>query len=917
MKKMLDKLRHRIGSLFGHQRRQEELARELRAHVAERSAELRASGLGETEAEHQARREFGSPDRFEEECRDAWGLRWWQDFRRDVTLASRRAWQQRGFSTVVVVTFALGVGLNTLMFSVFNSLWLNPGLYPEEDRVVRVYEYFSGGIDTRGQNPRGTSPLYFKERMEQSELAQDIALTMSFDHTISNPEAGLAPEFLPVLGATASLFRVLGVQPLLGRGFTEDEAEAGNDGVAVLYYDYWQSRFHGDPDVIGRRLYTDGNPREIIGVMPEHFQVPANLHLTDGSPGLDRVMIVPFGPRNWWGFLNDPHQRHFPWAGCFARLKPGVTYSQFRDELNAINARNGPLYPEQWEFEQRYHHRTEVATMNQDLIRENKTMLMLLQGAMGFVLLIGSINIVSLVLSRNSARRAEFALRLSLGASRGRLATQLMTETWLLALIGGLLGLGVAWGGLQGLAAGGAFRFFVVPPRLELDGPVVAFALVLASLVGIGAGLASSIPLLRDRRLRESLAEDGRTGSASRDAKTFRAVLLGTEIVFTAILLIGGTLLLRSFSKILQIDPGYRTENLLTSVVRLPSDRYDEDSTKQFIATFEQRLQELPGVESAGITNWPPLKVSGAWTWKLIRPGDDVENQELPICIGDAVGRHYFDALEIRLLQGRLFTAADYDENAAVAVIDRRVAETHFAGQDPIGQMVALPWHRDPLTAETPLTWLRVIGVVEPIRVNDLMGYSPLGGMIYKTYQQEVPFWVGLVIRTQGDPAALVPPVQSLLAELEPTAAVARVESMTEAIQRRYGRQQAFLFISLLVGAVAWSICTLGVYGMLAHSVACESKEIAIRRALGAPDGRVVRDVMKLWIQTAAIGLAIGLMGALLISQPLASTLYEIEPTDPVAYAAGGLALALTILASAALSARRAVSLDLVQTLRG
>lgn len=911
---LFNTLRNAIANLFKQRRLNADIKEEIEHHLAMTARKLEQSGLSPTEARRQALREFGHVDSTVEATQDSWGVRIWQDLVRDAALAWRRMKQYKGFSAVIILTFALGVGLNTIMFSLFNSLWLNPGLYPGEDRVVRVYEHFDGGWDDRGLNPRGTSPHFYLERAEQSELSEALGLTMVLDATVTGADAGLVPEYLPFLGVTPSLFRVLGVPPLIGRVFDEKEAERENDGVAVLFHDYWKTRFNGDPAVIGTTIYTDGKAREIIGVMPKTFQIPDIRHLTDGSPELNQIMLVPWRPQTSW--LDSPDQRHFPWAGCFARLKPGVTPVQFRDELNAINTRNGSLYPVQREFEQRHGHRTEVATMHEDLLRNNRLMLSLLQGAMFFVLLIACVNIVSLVLSRNSARRQEFALRLSLGASKPRLALQLVTEMWLLSTAGGIAGLVVAALGLQALDAVGVFKYFVVSPRLDLDASVVVFALIVSSMAGVASGLGSMMPLLRDRSLRAALAEEARTGTAGRESKTFRATLLATQIVFTAVLMVGGCLLLRSFSQILKIDPGFKTEKLLTGVVRLPQDRYDEEGTLRFFAEFERRLQEMPGVEAVGLTNWPPLKISGAWTWNLIRPSDDYLNGELRSCLGDAVSEHYFEALDIQVLQGRVFNAADYHSRSAVAVIDRRVAEMHFPGENPIGQLIAVPFKSRPLNADTELQWLRIVGVVEPIRVNDLLGYSPLGGMVYQTYVREIPYWAGFTIRTKDDPTLLLKPLRALLTNLDPMAAVGLPETMADAIRRRYGSQQTFLIISLTIAAVALLICTLGVYGMLTHSVSMQSKEIAIRRALGAPNIKVMSGVLAYWLKTAAVGLAIGLVGALLASHFLSGVLYEIQTTDPVSYAGTFSLLGLTLVGAAVVSAHKAVSLDMIEVLR-
>ena len=918
--KWIDILKHRMAS-FRSARRQSELKRELEHHFSARVADLRVAGMSEADAKREAAREFGASDRFEEECRDAWGLRWWQDFCRDVALAWRRMRQQRVFSAAIILTFALGIGLNTVMFRIFDSLWLNPELYPDEDRVVRIFDVYEGGVATAGQTLRGTSPQFYRERAEQSQLVEAMGLTMPLNGTVTMPDAGLRPEYVDWLGITSSMFEVLRVPPLLGRVFEEADEQPGADGVTILYHDYWVSRFHSDPEVIGKTLFTDGRPRKIVGVMPKDFVVPEVLHLTDGTAEMEgggekRRLLLPYGPRIWPEWLNTPERRHSVFNGSFARLKPGVASNQLRDELNAINVRNGALLPEQFEFEQRHGHRTEVATIQQDLIRESRSMLFLLQGALGVVLTIGCVNIVSLILSRNCGRRQEFALRMSLGAGRSRLARQLVTEMWLLALIGGVVGLGLAAVGLQGLEAAGVFKFFVVPPRVDIDWRVLGFALSLASVAGIAAGLGSLVPLWQDRRLGMAMADDARTGSAGPDAKRFRASLLAAEVMFTIILLVGGSLLLRSFAQIVAIDPGFETTRLLTGVVRLPQDRYDREGTIRFISEFEARLQEMPSVEAAGISNWPPLKVTGIWENQFIRPQDEFAGRDMPTTSGDAVGMHYFEALGIEVLRGRVFNAGDYGDGPPVAVIDRRVAETHFAGEDPIGQLIAVPPRGRILSVDAELQWLRVVGVVEAIRVENLLGYPTIGGTVYQTYRNRVPYWVGFLVRTEGDPVEMLDPVRDLLEEMEPTAAAGLTETMDAVIKRRYGDQKTFLVIGLYIATVALIICAVGVYGMLAHAVASQEKEIAIRRALGAMDGTVMNEVMGYWMGAAAVGLFIGLAGALALSGLLGEWLYQVGSSDPVSYAAAVAVLGGAVVMAAITSARRAASLSMSEVLR-
>ncbi len=900
----------RIRALFDDRRLEADLDEELRHHLELLTEENEKQGMSAKDARKRAHITLGGMEQLREAHRESRSVLWIENLWRDVVYACRRAGKSKRYSAVIVSTFALAIGLNVILFNLFNSLWLNPELFAEEDRVVRVYENFNDDWKLSPPEMRGTSGHLYLERLEQSELVSEMGATLQVNSTVTGD--GMLPEFVDYLYVTPSLFRVFNVAPLMGRVFDEDFAKSRRGGIAVLFYDYWKSRFDGDPSAIGTTIYLDGRACEIIGVMPESFRVPEILQ--GDVIGDERMLMTPILLRKG-GSLTSVERRYSTSLGNFARLKPGVTAERFRQELALLNERNGPLYPVQYEKGKRFEHRTEVATTNQDLLRNTRPMLILLQGALAIILVLGCINVVGLVLSRNSARKQEFAIRLSLGSTRRRLGLQIVSEVWLFGLVGGGLGVVFAAVGLRLLDAAGSFSMFVVPPRLDIEWRVFVYALLLSSATGAVTGLVSFIPILRDKYLGDSLEEDSRTGSASRGSKRFRAMLLATQIAFTLVLMVGGALLLRSFAEIVRIDPGFDSDNVLTGVIRLPTNRYDQAGTKQFISDFEGQLQELPGVEAAGITNWPPLKINAVWTMHFVRPEDDYLNALLPSCAGDSIGIHYFDALNIKLLKGRNFVPEDYSEDAAVAIIDSRIAARHFSNEDPIDKLIAVPFQRVPLNENSNLRWLKIVGVVEPIRGDNLLGYTSLDGMVYQTYQHQVPFWIGLAIKAKGDPKQLIDPIKELLVENESKAALALIETMEETIERRYKNQQTFLIVGLVVAFVALAISVVGVYGMLAHSISMQKKEIAIRRALGSSYSKLLTGILGYWLRASLVGVVIGLVVAVFATRYLEEVLYGVTPSDLVSFVVSVALLGLSIVASTYAPARSAVSTDVVADL--
>ena len=801
-----------------------------------------------------------------------------QDLRHGCRMLSKSP----GATAVVLLTLALGIGANTAMFSVVNSVLLRPLPYTDPERLVVVWnQYLANDFEELWLS----EPEYLDYR-ERNTVFEDLAIWVTGG---ANLTGGGAPERVSGAMASPSLFRVLGVDAVLGRTFLESESEPGRGRTILLSHGLWQRRFGGDEGVLSRSLELDGVTRRIVGVMPEGFQFPGD--------NIEAWIPYEVDPANLR--IRGNHFLH-----SLARLRPGVTIEQAEQEVCLIFAQmlemHPEFYPDGW--------RVFLEPLHSEVVGDVRPALLILLSAVGFVLMIACVNVANVQLARSTSRMREIAIRRALGAGQARIIRLLLTESGVLAMAGGAAGVLVAVWGIQAVLA-------VAPaevPRLAdvaVDARVLGFAAAISLATGLLFGLAPAVHLLRDssRALR-----DGARTSASRGHHRMRRMLVVAEVALSLVLLIGAGLMVRSLGRELAVDPGFETTNILTAQLALPEARYSEDHrTTAFYRRLEQRVAALPGVVDAGAVSQLPL--SGA----ILSGGTFIQDAEpnhpyLPFHMIEADWRTTTPglrrALGIELMRGRWFTEADDAAAPRVVVVDESFARRFWQDADPIGKLVAVDGH------PTEPEWWPIVGVVRHVKHN---GLSAEGReQIYFAHAQRPAREMFLTLRTSGDPKDIVAPLRREVQSLDAGLPVHNVQEMR---QRVAGATAQPRFRTLLLGVfagLALLLAVAGVYGVMSYFVGERTREIGIRQALGARPGQVLQLVINEGLGLALAGIASGLLGAFALTRVLDRMLYQTSATDPAIF--GGVALLMAAFAVLAgiPPARRATRVDPIAALR-
>lgn len=788
----------------------------------------------------------------------------------DLRYAARSLRKNPGFAAVAILTLALGIGASTAMFTLVNSVLLRPLEYREPERLTMLWERTPAG---EGENP--TSPRNFSGWREQAGSFTELAAT--FDRPL-NLTGGGEPEQVLTRMTTANFFSLLGASAQLGRTYLPGEDAAD---VAVLSHRLWQRRFGGDPGVIGRAIDVDGQPLTVVGVMPADFR----------SVGMRPELWVPVELDREW------HGRYLQVVG---RLRPGVTLGQAQTEMTTIGRRLAAAYPDAnagWGVN--------VVPMHEQVTGDVRPALLVLFGAVGLLLLITCANVANLLLGRAAARRKEMAVRLSLGATRGRLIRQTLTESLLLVGAAGVLGLALATWGTATLVR-------VLPPDLALprldevgvDGRVLAFALVVSLLTGVLFGIAPAL-FASALRLAEALREATRGSTGERSA--LRKALVIAEVALAVVLLVGAGLLGRSLQRLLEVDAGMRTEQVLTMRLTLAGTRYQEEAAlRNFMGSLIPRLEVLPGASSVGAETYLPL--TGEWIGHsffrtdrpLPGPGEDLSTH-IRVIAGD-----YFRALGIPLLAGRAFNARDDESAPPVFVINQELARRYFAGEDPIGKRISFVWG-DTITGE-------IVGVVGSIREQGpTQEPSPA---IYRPHAQMPSPQMSVAIRTAGDPRALASAATAAVREIDPNQPVAEIRTMEQVASSVVARPRFNLYVFGGFAGMSLLLAALGLYGVVSYSVTQRSQEIGVRVALGAQNRDVIQLILRQGMRLTIVGLLLGLVVALAAARVMASLLFGIGAADPVTLVAVPAFLAMVALLASYLPARRATRVDLLVALR-
>lgn len=797
---------------------------------------------------------------------------------RDLRYALRGLARSPLFTSVALLSIALGIGANTAIFSVVNTLLLRPLPYAEADRLAVVWEHNL----PRDRKNNVVSPGNFIYWRELNQSFKELsAVSMTFRTTLTG--AGDATE-LPVQYISGTLFGVLGIRPAIGRDFTPQE-DAPGVGVVTISDRLWRQRFGADPSIVNRNLMLDGRPNLVAGVMPPGFSI------LDKS--VDVWSTVGFSPA-----ARTPRGR---WICVVGRLKDGVSMAQAQQDMARVHAeltRRFPAFNTGWT--------ANVVPLREQLTGEVRPALWVMLGAVGFVLLIACANVGNLVLARATARQRELAVRAALGAGRGRLIRQMLAESVLLSLVGATAGLVLAWWAMVALRTTVAERLPIA--RLEqvgIDGKVLLFtvaaALVSAFIFGIAPALTSA-----GAKLTDTLKDGGRSGSAARGARV-RSAFVVVEMALALILLVGAGLLLRSFVTLLRVDPGFDPSRTMTVKVSIPQSKYTNATQQQaFFNQLFERLDALPGVTSAGGTSFLPMNGLGAATgFEIVGKPKPAPGQE-PVTDVRVVTHDYFKAMGVPLLRGRAFDGRDAGIAIRRVIVNQTLASTYFPGEDPIGKSIVVGWN-DPGPDE-------IVGIVGDVRQQDLE--TEARATIYWPPSRFTYPFMTIAIRTAADPRGVVSPAIAALHDMDPNVAAADVRTMEEVIDLSVAQRRLTMLLLSIFAGLALVLAAVGIYGVIGYSVSQRTQEIGIRMALGAPRGSVMRMVVGQAMTLALVGVAVGAIGAWLLSRLMQKLLFGVTASDPLTFVAVSALLALVAALAASVPGLRATRVDPVIALR-
>jgi len=800
----------------------------------------------------------------------------------DLRYAFRLLGKSPGFTAIAVLTLALGIGANTAIFTVVNAVLLRPLGFRDPSRVVLVAE--------KSAYPTvSTSYENYIDWRDQSHSFDSLEATRGATITLTG--AG-EPERLNVRMATAPLFPLLGVNAILGRTFLAEEDHAGGSPVVVLGYGVWQRRFGGSHDILGKSITLDSRPYTVVGVLPRGFELlqPADVFL-------------PFTP--WAETLPDDRNWH-PGIFAIGRLKAGISREQARTEMVGITKRLEEQYPI-------YNTGTsaDVVDLQEQLVKGVRPALLLLLGAVAAVLLIACVNVANLLLARAASRGREVAIRTSMGASRWRVTRQLITESLLLSLAGGALGLLFAWaslGPLLKLSATSVPAVFAV----GLDRRVLFFTLLVSLATGLLFGI---VPALRTAKLdlRETLNEGSRGSTAGPGHHRIRGALVAAEIAMAMLLLVGAGLLLRSFSRLQDVPPGFQADHLLVADLPLSLTAYAKPEQRfEFFDRVVGRAKSLPGVRSAGAASFLPVSGGGGLLHFNIAGRPPKSPHDYTATGYRTITPNYFETLGMPLEQGRFFTAADTEKAPAVVVINAAMARTYFPGENPLGKRLQVG-----ATPEPDVPWMEVVGVVGDVRQG--LDLDPKAEMYlpYRQADQILPvFQLSIVLRTATDPMLQASALRSALAEIDPNQPLVKVRTMEENMAATVAQPRFRTWLIGIFAALALVLAAVGVYGVMSYTVTQRTSEIGIRVTLGAQPEDVFRIVVGEGLRLALAGVGVGILAALALTRLLQSFLYGVSAYDPLTFA--GVAVILTIVAVAAsfFPARRATLVDPLVALR-
>ena len=875
---MTRRIRTRLSSLFRRARYERELDSELLFHLDMLTEQNVAAGMTPDEARRAALKTFGQMDRVKEDVRDTWLSRTFETLAQDLRYGLRNIRRDPGFALVVVLTIGLGIGANSAIFSVVNGVLLKPLPYEKGEQLVVLHQ----------EQPlaAGTRMSFSYQEVLDYRTAASLDGVVEFHNMwfilVGRPE----PERVSTGVVSANFFDVLGVRPLYGRTFLQADDRAGAPAVLVLSHAYWRRSFGGDPSVVGKVFQMNDRPHQVVGVLPPFPQYPLEVDV--------------YMPTSACPFRSDPkmvEKRDARMMIAFARVRDGISIRKAQTDIDLVADRLRHEYPDAYPASRGY--RTQATSLHQELTGSFRTTLVVLLGTAGFVLLIVCASVANLMLARTVRREREIAVRSALGASRGRLLRQLLTESTLLALLGGLFGLAIAGWGLDLLIAFSA-RFTTRASEIGIDRTVLLYTLVVSMATGLVFG---SVPALAGKLSSVTALREG--GRATQGRHGMRSALIVVQVAASFMLLIGAGLMIRSLLKLQQVDPGFRTENILTMRIDLNFTKYPHGRRADFWQRVEAQLKGIPGVISAGGAGTFPLNDLGPFRSELTVAGRalpaHIPRQRVNVRLATP---DYFVALGQPLIAGRSFTASDLRGSEGVVIVNQTMARHYWPGESPIGVRIS---------GDNGESWSTVIGIVADTRQQ--LNEEPTDDVYVAMFQTE-QLSTNWLVRSEVDPSTMAREIRAAVRAVDPDQPVERFRTLAEVRSATLAPRKLTATLLGLFGLLALVITAAGIAGVIAFSVNQRTQEFGVRMALGAQRSNVLSLVLRQGLQLVLIGLAIGCAGALVLAQVLSTMLFGVQPTDGVTFVAVAMVLTAVAAIACLVPARRAASVDPMVALR-
>ncbi len=877
------KVAHRFRALRQKKALDADMDEEMRVHIEMQTEENIAGGMNPNEARQAALRQFGGVDQIKEIRREMRGVTWLENLMQDIRFGTRQMAKNPRFTFVAVLTLALGIGANTAIFSVIYGVLFEPLPYRDPQQLVRVFE------SSVSQPKFPMSAGDFQDYREQNSTLSGLALYTRQDLELSKDDQ---PELLSALRITAGFFDVLGVQPLLGRQFRREDEVPDNHHSVILSHGLWQRRFKGDPEIIGKPIILTGEVFTVVGVMPQGVK-----HVGGDYRSMPHGETVDF----WWPItLNSQDSRSSHYMNAVGRLKPGIKPEQSAADFNVIAERLAVQFPDT-----NSSFRIAIQSLHEEIVGKARITLLVVFGAVLMVLLIACVNVANLLLARSAARGREMAVRSAVGAGRGRIVRQLLTESLLLAVCSSAVGILLAQCGMVALGKFGPEQL----PRLQtlrLDGHVLFFTLALTLLTGVLFGLA---PALQAGKININgfLKDGGRAGTGGNQSR-LRDILVSAEVALALLLLIGTGLLVRSFWQLQQTATGFNPERVVTATLSLPFGDYASNTN---IAFFQEKLLDrlggIPGIESVGLTSDLP------WTGYDENNSLTIEGKSFPPNEG-AGGRYhfissdYFRTVGVPLRAGRFFNPDDRMGKIRVALVNRTLAERYWPGESPVGKRMSGS------SAPKEENWWTIVGVVGDVKdFPDSLGVEPA---FYLPLSQFPSRRVTLAIRTAVEPFGMMAAIRSEMQKMDRNVPLADIKTL-ETITAKASAARRFTFVLVaLFAATALILAAMGIYGVLSYLVAQRTREIGVRMALGAQAFDVIKMTLKQGMGPTIVGVVLGLIGAFGLTRLMTSLLFGVSATDPGTFVVSALLLILAAVLPCWLPARRAAKVEPMVALR-